>query len=385
MNIVEVFPNYQKIHNKKDPGQIPFWLTRCGNKVTIVTDNKTVGSEEFDLIGIEIVQLPDLKFLGIHLSIVWHILKNTKEIDVLFLFHLTFNTAVLSLLFKFFSKKGIVVVKLDTDGRLYKESIPLFFRIYHILFGETKIVPRVLSYTSDVIFIESPHSKDRILMKYPFLKDKILVLPNGINDEMWMEQKNKVGVMQRDNKILFVGSICYRKGVDILIKAFANVASTYSQWKLDIVGPVVESTYKEYLDKLIYGLGLCGRVIFSWNLDGIELLKKYLECSLLCLPSRYENFPTVIIEAMFLEIPIISSNVGCVDYILDYGKCGIIFESENVNELSLQLNTILSDEQKRKNLSIVAKERVVKLFLWKDICKKMNEKLLDVYRKKYEN
>jgi len=382
MNIVEIFPNFHKIHINKDPGQIPIWLKKYGHNVTLVT-NKThhnIYLKEFH--GVKVINLQRIEIFSISFSLLYYLLRNTKQINCLLLYHLTVNSAIFSLIYLIFARRGVVILKLDTDGRVWECSVPFFFKIYRYFLGETKIVPYIISKTADLLIIESPDARKRILKKYPFFEKKIIVLPNGINKEILTEYKKEIPEISKSKIILFVGQIIYRKGVDILIRAFSQLKDLYPEWRLEFVGRFVELKYKKELDDLVVSLNLQNRVIFSGHLEGQDLIKKYLESEIFCFPSRHESFGLVLLEAMYLGLPIISSNTGCAEYLLDYGKCGLIFEIENIDKLKLRLKDLIENDAFRKELGNRTKTRCLTMFTWNNIVYELNKVITDILEKK---
>ncbi|MEW6041037.1 MAG: glycosyltransferase family 4 protein [Elusimicrobiota bacterium] len=362
MQITLLFHNYPKIANTKDPGQILVWLKKYGHNVTLVTNETSENSSLTDFDGVKVIK---------SVSLINYVIKNAKNIDCLILYHLTFNSGIISLFYRIFSKSGLIILKLDSDGRVWERSVPLFFRIYKFLIGETKIIPYIVSKTVNLIIIESPDAKMRILERYHFFNGKLTVLPNGVNaDELTLLSKTLTDV-KKSKKILFVGQIIYRKGIDLLVKAFSRLKDDYTDWLIELVGPFNEPGYKKELDGLITTSGLTGRVIFLENLKGAQLVRKYVESMIFCFPSRYESFGLVLIEAMYLGLPVIASDIGCSSYILDNGKCGLIVAPENVDELTTALKKLIESVDLREELSIKAKERCDKMFRWGDIVLKL--------------
>lgn len=383
MNIVELFPNYSKICNRKDAGQILVWLRKYGHKAILVTNKfqDNISLDDFD--GVKVIKLPNFEVLSISLELLYYLVENIRQIDCILLYHLTINTAILSLVYRLFSNKGIIIVKLDTDGRIWKYSVPLFFKIYKLLFGETKIVSYTVCKNADLIIIESPDSKKRILKKYPFFEKKLVVLPNGIDSEQLTCFENLTSNIVRTKKILFVGQIIYRKGIDFLLEAFSRVKDLYPEWTVELVGIQKEIEYRQKLENLISSFNLQGRVFFTNHLEGELLIRKYLEAEIFCFPSRYENFPITLIEAMFLEIPIVSSNVGCADYILDCGNAGLIFESEDVEDLTLKLKLFIESETLRRRFAENAKKRCIELFTWDKIVSHLDKLIKNIWKANY--
>jgi glycosyltransferase involved in cell wall biosynthesis len=137
--------------------------------------------------------------------------------------------------------------------------------------------------------------------------------------------------------ILFMGSPWHLKGVDVLIKAFNRISSDYPDWTLRIVG---FCTDKEPFLALAGGnrmIELCEPV---WYADVVKLMAG---CSLFVLPSRTEAMGRVLIEAMASHKPVIGSKVDGIPYVIQHGRNGLLFESENVDDLAATMRRILDD------------------------------------------
>lgn len=190
-------------------------------------------------------------------------------------------------------------------------------------------------------------------------KNKFYLVYNGIN----LNKFNKYN-KQHKNKDEFVigyaGRIAENKGIDILINAFALFHEKYKNTKLKIVG----ADQKKYLNQIYYlveQLGLGEAVCYC----GIEkdMEKFYKSLDVFILPSVVrEAFGLVICEAMYCGIPVITTDSGAQNEIIDDEKNGIIVPTENVEVLYDELKKLYEDDEKRKFLGKMAKKKVEKNF-----------------------
>jgi glycosyltransferase involved in cell wall biosynthesis len=144
--------------------------------------------------------------------------------------------------------------------------------------------------------------------------------------------------------VLLLGFPWYLKGADILIKAFRRVASEFPDYKLKIVGHCPDRGPYEELR------GDCERIEFHPGVHRQEALELVACCTILVLPSRTESMGRVIIEAMAARKPVIASCVGGIPHYVEAGRTGLLFESENVEQLASCLRQLLSDESLRRRL-----------------------------------
>jgi glycosyltransferase involved in cell wall biosynthesis len=152
---------------------------------------------------------------------------------------------------------------------------------------------------------------------------------------------NFVNAPKTDKKyLLLLGYPWYLKGVDILINAFKKISDAFPDYRLKIVGWCPEGRqFFEDLAKDNPKIELCDPVYY----DGV--IQLMTECSLYVLASRTEAMGRVLLEAMASKKPIIASNVGGVSAIIKDGFNGLLFESENVDQLAEKISLILSDKK----------------------------------------
>lgn len=145
--------------------------------------------------------------------------------------------------------------------------------------------------------------------------------------------------------ILFLGYPWYLKGVDILIKAFNQITTEFPEYSLKIVGYCPDRTEFEKLASGNSRIEFCQPVLYE------EVPQLVGECSLFILPSRTEAMGRVLLEAMACKKPIIASNVDGIPMIIQHGKNGLLFESENVEDLALKMRTILGNKGYSRRLA----------------------------------
>jgi L-malate glycosyltransferase len=75
------------------------------------------------------------------------------------------------------------------------------------------------------------------------------------------------------------------------------------------------------------------------------------------VPSRMDNLPTVVIEAMSINTPVIAARAGGIPYMINDQKDGILVQPESIEELNLALENIINDVEFRDALAISAKEK----------------------------
>ncbi|MDD3944782.1 MAG: glycosyltransferase family 4 protein [Bacteroidales bacterium] len=166
----------------------------------------------------------------------------------------------------------------------------------------------------------------------------IKVIPNPIkNIEHFPE-------VSRENIILSVGRLVPEKGHKYLIDAFSNL--DIEDWKLVILG---EGVLRTDLEKQINGLSIQDKVILYGAVQDVD--KWLSKVSVFAFPSISEGFPNALVEAMSVGLPCVSFDckTGPKD-IIENHKNGILVEEKNIEELTIALKILISDEQLRRRL-----------------------------------
>src|SRR5205814_616054 len=121
------------------------------------------------------------------------------------------------------------------------------------------------------------------------------VIPNGIDWSAFAAERTTEAAASRPKIVLYLGRLSHKKGLDVLLQAFAKMAMPDT--RLVIAGPDDEHLTPS-LETLARRLGIDGRVEFTGLLDGEERLAALHNADLWVLPSKTENFGTAVIEAM---------------------------------------------------------------------------------------
>ncbi|MDI9609378.1 MAG: glycosyltransferase family 4 protein [Candidatus Verstraetearchaeota archaeon] len=200
--------------------------------------------------------------------------------------------------------------------------------------------------------------------------DKISVIHNGYDPKM--ARANSAGPRKKGKKtVLFVGRLVYEKGPHLLVEAASLLKD--KDLRVIIIG---DGAMRPYLEGLARKLNVSEKVTFLGHVDDETLLSIYEEASVLVIPSLYEPFGIVVLEAMSLGIPVIVSNTGGLDEIVTDGKDGLKFQSGSAEELARAIVRILEDEGLRAKLVENAKSRASE-FSWDTTA----EQTLELYKR----
>lgn len=163
-----------------------------------------------------------------------------------------------------------------------------------------------------------------------------------------------------ETRILCVGRLEPRKGTDILLAAAERLCATEGRVRFVLVGKDAGgngvTSYAKAFRKRAAALVADGRVIFTGAVSDDALQQHYADADLFVLPSRFESFGLVLLEAMAFGLPLVASAIGGITEIVDDGV-GLLVEPDNVESLTAALARLCGDPALRRRLSAEARAR----------------------------
>jgi glycosyltransferase involved in cell wall biosynthesis len=204
---------------------------------------------------------------------------------------------------------------------------------------------------TEIIAVTEPEKKEYIKRGADF--NKIIVIPNAISNVYFKKGQIDVFIDKynlRDKKIvLFMGRLHSDKRVDILIKSFAMVLKQEPKAFLLLVGP--DGGAYHALKQIITNLGIEDHCKWLGSITDLnEKINIYTSASCFVLPSDYEAFGIVILEAMAAGKPVIAANAGGPSEIIDENKTGFLFKRGDIDDLKVKIIKILSDDVLAKKM-----------------------------------
>jgi glycosyltransferase involved in cell wall biosynthesis len=198
---------------------------------------------------------------------------------------------------------------------------------------------------------------------------RLIVVPNGI--EIPSNLSNG-GFGSRRPYVLFLGRLNWKKGLDRLIPAMAQVADA----ELVIAGND-EDNYRQELEALAHRFGLVDRVRLIGPVNDDQKWALLASARILVLPSYSENFGNVVLEAMAASCPVIvTPEVGAASIVREVG-CGVVAAGDPAN-LALAMSRLLNDHQGCQNMGALGLRAVKTKYSWKTIGKEMLDAYADI-------
>ena len=194
----------------------------------------------------------------------------------------------------------------------------------------------------DAIFAISEAVKEYI-KKYSNLEAKVIY--NGIYPFL-VKFGNRDISLKKTYRIVQVGRLNTTiKGQHLIIQAIKQLSNEGYDITLDLIG---NGPSLLDLKEMVHELNIENQVNFCGEKSRSELYENLCNYDLLVQPSLYEGFGITIIEAMAAHIPVLVSNLPGPMEVIDYGKCGYFFESENVDDLIMKIKEIMKKKSKSK-------------------------------------
>jgi D-inositol-3-phosphate glycosyltransferase len=228
-------------------------------------------------------------------------------------------------------------------------------------------VEKQLVQRADRIIVSTLAEQTQLRFLYQADDRKLETIPPGVDLRHFYpipadEAKLFVGLKPDDRMVLFVGRIEPLKGVETLIRAMARMQTSaeHRPVHLAIIGGEPDASPDEItaemrrLQQLCDELGVDQSVVFLGKRRQDTLQYYYSAAEVVVMPSHYESFGMVALEAMASGTPVIASDVGGLGFLVQDGETGFTVPDGDVELLLERLNQLLGDRQLRKRMGAAA-------------------------------
>ena len=244
---------------------------------------------------------------------------------------------------------------------------------------------------ADRIVAATPAELAQLQWLYQADDSKVVVIPPGVDTSRFYpipadEAKEFIGVPPCERMLLFVGRIEPLKGIDNLIKAIGLMSANQVFVCLTIIGgepdDTLDSSNTEMsrLKVMCEEAGVSDLVFFMGKRSQETLPYYYSAAEAVVVPSHYESFGMVALEAMSCGVPVVASQVGGLAYLVQDGITGFTVPVDEPEELADRLTRIVCNPDLRRELgnqaTIVAKE-----YAWENIA----NRIVSLYKDLIEN
>ena len=237
----------------------------------------------------------------------------------------------------------------------------------------------LLTYEASEIICNSNFMKCELQRIFSLPFDKINIIPNGVNLTKFNGIQRDYDFRRKyafDNEkiIFFAGRLVPEKGVQVLIDALPKMLEYYRDCKLVIAGrgPMLEE-----LQSKVNFMKLSEKVYFTGYLNEKQMIQMYKSADVAVFPSTYEPFGIVALEGMLSGTPVVVSDMGGLNEIVEHGVDGLKSYAGNANSLADSILSLLYNQKLCLELVKNAKAKVKKHYSWQ----KIMEETFFVYEK----
>jgi len=280
---------------------------------------------------------------------------------------------------------GAPVVQMFHTLGLMKNEV---FEYTGELAGETRIeAEREIMRLADIITAASPLEKTQMVWRYGARPNHIVVTPLAVNHKRFRpipqaEAKQYLDIPADKHIVLFVGRIEPLKGIDTLLHAMKRV---FEQWPgccdklcLVVIGGDANVPREQMPDEMKYlqdvtsDLGLDALVMFLGKRSQEVLPYYYSAADVVVMPSHYESFGLVALEAMSCGTPVIASRVGGLSFTVVEGVTGYQVPDGDDATMADRILHVLQEDELRERLGSQAAQMAA-CYRWPDVAAQLEE------------
>ncbi len=233
-----------------------------------------------------------------------------------------------------------------------------------------------LANDSDAVITCSASMKDEVTRLFGIRDAAVTVIRNGIDIRTWTFRRRQP--RHEPAKLLYVGRLEYEKGIQDAIAALPRIRRSHPGTTLHIAG---EGTQYAWLAQLARTHRVARAVSFMGTLDHAELLGWLHGADAIVLPSRYEPFGIIALEAAAAGIPLVASTAGGLGEAIVDSVTGLSFEPADVAGLASSVRQVLDNVDAAQERAEAARARLTVDFDWKHVADATAQVYLSAKRK----
>ncbi len=238
---------------------------------------------------------------------------------------------------------------------------------------------------ADCIIATSPQEKDT-LHQLMSAQGTVEIVPAGTDLDTFRtmpqtEARQRLGIASQEPMVLYVGRFDARKGIETLVRAFAQLPDSLHKARLVIVGgddPAQDNRQeRQRIEHIVHELQLGDRIDFVGQVGHERLPTYYTAADVCVIPSQYEPFGLVALESMACGTPVVASNTGGLRFTVVPEETGLLVPPEDVAGFAKAIERVLTDQIWAQKLKSQAPARVQQNFSWTGVAVRLS----DVYRR----
>jgi glycosyltransferase involved in cell wall biosynthesis len=220
--------------------------------------------------------------------------------------------------------------------------------------------------------------KEYELMKQQHPGTRVEYMPNGVDTEFFESGdgaafREKYKIPPDDRIILNVGRVMKQKNQALLVETLPAILQREPRARLVLVGAVIDPEYFTSMMKRATELGVSQRLTVVHGLapDSSLLAGAYAACEVFVLPSSYETFGIVALEAWAARKPALTSKVGGLLGFIEHEKDALFVEPCDAAHMVEAIDRLFKDEQLRARLAAAGHEKAKNVFSWERLADKV--------------
>lgn len=224
---------------------------------------------------------------------------------------------------------------------------------------------------TDLVIAISDLVAENVFQTVKIDRNKIITIYNGIDlNQYWNPALNSVrdlrqefGVPSQQPILGYVGRLNQGKQPHLIIEAFIQLAHTFPNWHLVLVGKAVGEKEEQYARQLVDQVKqakLDDRIHFTgYRTDMPSVMHTF---TIFACASKFESLGMVMVEAMAMERPALGPNSGGVPEIIETEKNGLLYEAGNVNDLVRKMEILMAHDDRCQMMGKVGRKSVLEKF-----------------------
>jgi len=191
-----------------------------------------------------------------------------------------------------------------------------------------------------------------------FKIDDVIVIPNIINLERFKPKQH-----QKGHHLIITRNLEAIYGIETAIQALKLIKTDYPDVRMTIAG---SGQQKEHLQQRVKALGLEENVYFTGKLTPDEVVKLYQEADVMLNPTTVDNMPNSVLEALACGVPVVTTNVGGIPFIVEDGKTALWVEVGDFDMMAKKVMALFKDESLYQRLVLNGLTEVQK-YSWPNV------------------
>jgi glycosyltransferase involved in cell wall biosynthesis len=236
--------------------------------------------------------------------------------------------------------------------------------------------------TCDRVFALTAIERAQIIDLYGVAEDRVCVIPPGVDTKTFLprgepsEHRRELGLPDAPT-VLTLGRLDERKGLDLFVKA---VEVLIHRSDIPLVSFVMsagdkgdDGSEQTKIEYLVSRLG--PDAPFTWLpvLDEPDIPRFYNASDVFVLPSRYEPFGIVMLEAMASGVPVVATDNGGPVEVIEHGVDGLLGDPADPHAFSSLIASLITDPRRREAFGLRAHEKAVANYSWDAIARRFQE------------